>query len=99
MNTRQFRADYGLLIKQVRLRSLIDAPYAFGLHVSDEEAALPDRYRHQLAAQVGGQVPEWRDRCVVKWRSMARRCVAQPRVVCVPACQIVSPSRRSELGD
>ena len=53
-----------MLIKQVRLRSLADAPYAFGPGTFAEEAALPDSHWHQLAAQVGGQDPQWRDRCV-----------------------------------
>jgi ribosomal protein S18 acetylase RimI-like enzyme len=53
-----------MLIKQVRLRSLADAPYAFGAGTFDEESALPDSHWHQLAAQVGGQDPAWRGRCV-----------------------------------
>jgi ribosomal protein S18 acetylase RimI-like enzyme len=53
-----------MLIKRVRLRSLADAPYAFGLRSLEEEAALPDSHWHRLAAQVGGQALEWRDRCV-----------------------------------
>ena len=64
MDIRPFRADDGMLIKRVRLRSLVDAPYAFGVRTFEEEAALPDSHWHQLAAQVGGQAPEWRDRCV-----------------------------------
>ncbi len=52
-----------MLIKRVRLRSLADAPYAFGLKSFEEEAALPDAHWHQLASQVGGQDPQWRDRC------------------------------------
>ena len=53
-----------MLIKQVRLCSLVDAPYAFGLQTFEAEAALSDSHWHQLAAQVGGQASEWRDRCV-----------------------------------
>ena len=64
MEIRPLRADDGMLIKRVRLRSLVDAPYAFGLRSFEEEAALPDSHWHRLAAQVGGQAPEWRDRCV-----------------------------------
>lgn len=64
MIIRPFRADEGLLIRRVRLRSLADAPYAFGVHAHAEEAALPDSHWHELAAQVGGQVAAWRDRCV-----------------------------------
>jgi ribosomal protein S18 acetylase RimI-like enzyme len=64
MDLRPYRADDGMLIKRVRLRSLADAPYAFGIDSFDEEAALPDSHWHQLAAQVSGQDPPWRDRCV-----------------------------------
>jgi len=63
MELRPFRADEGLRIRQVRLRSLADAPHAFGPRSFAEESALPDEYWHRLAAQVGGQVPEWRERC------------------------------------
>lgn len=52
-----------MLIKQVRLRSLADAPYAFGVQSFAEESALPDSHWHELAAQVGGADPTWRDRC------------------------------------
>ena len=64
MDIRPFRASDGMLIKHVRLRSLADAPYAFGQQSFAEESALPDSHWHQLAAQVGGQDPAWRDRCV-----------------------------------
>jgi hypothetical protein len=71
MEIRPLRADDGMLIKRVRLRSLVEAPYAFGLQTFEEEAALPDSHWHQLAAQVGGQVPEWWTRgvlvCVSGW--------------------------------
>lgn len=64
MDIRPFQVDEAMLIKSVRLRSLIDAPYAFGAGSYDAEAAHPDSYWHQLAAQVGGQDPQWRDKCV-----------------------------------
>ena len=64
MEIRPFRADEGMLIKHVRLRSLREAPHAFGRQSFAEEAALPDAHWHELAAQVGGQAPQWRDRCV-----------------------------------
>src|SRR5688500_10177791 len=64
MEIRPFRVDEGMLIKRVRLRSLADAPYAFGPQSFGEESPLPDSHWHQLAAQVGGQDPQWRDRCV-----------------------------------
>jgi hypothetical protein len=53
MEIRPFRANDGMLIKRVRLRSLADAPYAFGLRSFEEEAKLPDSHWHELAAQVG----------------------------------------------
>jgi ribosomal protein S18 acetylase RimI-like enzyme len=65
MTIRPFQADDGMLMKDVRLRSLQDAPYAFGgRRTFDEEAALPDSHWHQLASEVAGQVPNWRDRCI-----------------------------------
>ena len=64
MEIRAYRADDGMLIKRVRLRSPADAPYAFGPRAFEEEAALPDSHWHRLAAQVGGQDPQWCDRCV-----------------------------------
>jgi ribosomal protein S18 acetylase RimI-like enzyme len=65
MEIRPFQAADGLLLKQVRLRSLEDAPYAFGGRESlEEEEAFPDSHWHQLAADVGGLTPQWRERCV-----------------------------------
>ena len=65
MEIREFRAEDGLLMKDVRLRALADAPFAFGgAETLAEEAALPNSHWHQLAAEVGGQVAAWRDRCV-----------------------------------
>jgi hypothetical protein len=40
MKIRPFRADDGMLIKRVRLRSLADAPYAFGVRSFEEKAKL-----------------------------------------------------------
>lgn len=52
-------------MKDVRLPSLKDAPYAFGgPQTFDEEAGLPDSHWHQLAAEVAGEVPKWKDRCI-----------------------------------
>jgi ribosomal protein S18 acetylase RimI-like enzyme len=64
MQIRPYRADEGMLIKRVRLRALAEAPYAFGVGSYEEEAAYPDSYWHQLAAQVGGEDPKWQGRCV-----------------------------------
>jgi len=64
MQIRPFQSDEGMLIKHVRLRSLADAPYAFGVDSLAEESALPDSHWNQLAAQVGGQDSQWQDRCV-----------------------------------
>jgi ribosomal protein S18 acetylase RimI-like enzyme len=52
-------------MRDVRLRSLKDAPYAFGgTQTFEEESVLPDSHWHTLAAEVSGQVAKWRDRCV-----------------------------------
>jgi GNAT superfamily N-acetyltransferase len=52
-------------MKDVRPRCLKDAPYAFGgTKTYDEESVLPDTHWHQLAAEFGGEVPKWKDRCV-----------------------------------
>lgn len=65
MKIRAFQAGDGLLMKEVRLRSLKDTPYAFGgISTLEDESALPDSHWHQLAAEVGGQVEEWRGRCI-----------------------------------
>jgi len=64
MEVRALRASEGMLIKRVRLRSLLDAPHAFGPGAFDEESALPDAHWHELAAQVGGLDATWRDRCL-----------------------------------
>jgi ribosomal protein S18 acetylase RimI-like enzyme len=65
MDIRTFHTGDGILMKQIRLRALADAPYAFGgTQTLAEESALPDSHWHQLAAEVGGDVPEWRDRCI-----------------------------------
>jgi ribosomal protein S18 acetylase RimI-like enzyme len=63
MEIRPLNADDGMLIRRVRLASLADAPYAFGVGSHAEEAALPEAYWHELAAQVGGKDPKWGDRC------------------------------------
>lgn len=65
MLIRPFKADEAMLIRQVRLRSLADAPYAFGPQSFAEESALPDSHWHELAAQVGGTDPKWREKCVM----------------------------------
>ena len=65
MTIRPFQSTDGMLMKDVRLRALKDAPYAFGGEGTlEEEAALPDSYWNQLAAEVGGLVPTWKDRCI-----------------------------------
>ena len=107
MEIRPFRADEGLLIKQVRLRSLADAPYAFGLGTLEEEAVLPDSHWQQLAAQVGGQIPQRRDRCV-SWVVLdgdkacgAATCYLCPRVrghAYLSAAWIDPSYRRRGLG-
>ena len=61
---RELQASDGMLLKEVRLRALRDAPHAFGgMRTYEEETAFPDSQWHQLAAELGGEVPLWRDRC------------------------------------
>jgi len=60
-------ADAGdaMLLKQVRMRALADAPHAFGgPDTLSHEQALPDEYWRQLARELAGDVAEWRNRCV-----------------------------------
>ena len=63
MLIRPLQSDDAMLIKHVRLRSLAEAPYAFGPNSFAEESALPDSHWHELAAQVGGRDERWRGRC------------------------------------
>ena len=64
MILRPFGVDEGLLIRSLRLRSLAEAPYAFGAGSHEAESRLPEAYWHELAAQLGGGDPKWGDRCV-----------------------------------
>src|SRR5687767_2672201 len=65
MRIRVARADDGMLLKQVRMRALADAPYAFGgPETLLKEQALPNEHWHGLARELAGEVAEWRDRCV-----------------------------------
>src|SRR5258705_458588 len=62
---RAANAGDAILLKQVRMRALADAPYAFGgPNTLSHEQALPDEYWQQLARELAGEVAEWRDRCV-----------------------------------
>jgi ribosomal protein S18 acetylase RimI-like enzyme len=65
MEIRAFRSDDGMLMKTIRLRALADASYAFGgPETLAQEAAQPDSHWHQVAAEVGGDVEAWRERCI-----------------------------------
>ena len=65
MQLRFITADDGLLLKEATLRSVEDAPYAFGgIETLAEERGLPDSHWQQFAAECAGQVAAWRDRCV-----------------------------------
>jgi GNAT superfamily N-acetyltransferase len=65
MQIRTARAGDGMLIREVRMRALADAPYAFGGNETlAQEASLPDEHWHQLARELSGEVAEWRNRCV-----------------------------------
>jgi GNAT superfamily N-acetyltransferase len=65
MHLRTVNSRDAILLKEVRLRALADAPYAFGGDETlVEESGQPDSYWEQLAAELGGEVEAWRDRCV-----------------------------------
>jgi len=72
-----------MLLKQVRMRALADVPYAFGgPETLVREQALPDSYWHELARELAGEVPEWRDRCV-------SYLILDGEVVCATASSVV----------
>ena len=55
----------GPLLKELTLRSVEEAPYAFGgAGTLEEERQAPDAKWDDLAAECGGAVDAWRDRCV-----------------------------------
>jgi ribosomal protein S18 acetylase RimI-like enzyme len=65
MHLRVIQANDGQLLKETTLRSVIDAPYAFGgAETLAEVTARGDLEWHQLAAECAGEVAEWRDPCV-----------------------------------
>ena len=65
MHVRKIQANDGLLLKQLTLRSVEDAPHAFGgIQTLQEEQQRPDSDWHQLAAECAGDIEEWRDRCI-----------------------------------
>jgi ribosomal protein S18 acetylase RimI-like enzyme len=63
MDIRRCGPDDGPLIRQLRLRALADALYAFGREAFAEESEFPDGHWNRLAAQVGGRDPLRRERC------------------------------------
>jgi len=65
MHLRTIIAGDGALLKELTLRSVTEAPYAFGgLETIEEERNRPDAQWDALAAECGGDVEVWRDRCV-----------------------------------
>ena len=65
MEIRAIRASEGDLLREISLKSLRDAPHAFGGPESyAEEEARPLAEWHDLAAELAGEVPAWRDRCI-----------------------------------
>lgn len=107
MHIRPTRPDEAPLLRTLRLRSLADAPYAFGPHGFDEESSLPDSYWQQLAAQVGGEDPVWHDRavCYVAFdgdepggMATCFLCPQVPRRAYVTAAWVDSRHRRHGLG-
>jgi ribosomal protein S18 acetylase RimI-like enzyme len=62
---RTIKAGDGPLLKEITLRSVEEAPYAFGgVGTLDEERRRPDSQWDDLAAECGGDVEAWRDRCI-----------------------------------
>jgi ribosomal protein S18 acetylase RimI-like enzyme len=65
MDIRTVRSTDGMLLKAATLRSVEDAPHAFGgPETLAEEGSRPDAHWHQLAAECAGEVAEWRGRCI-----------------------------------
>jgi hypothetical protein len=65
MHLRTIKAGDGAILKSVTLRSVVDSPYAFGgVETLEEERKRPDAQWEELAAECGGEVEAWRDRCV-----------------------------------
>jgi ribosomal protein S18 acetylase RimI-like enzyme len=65
MHLRAVKAGDGSLLKAITLRSVEEAPYAFGgLETLHQERERPDAQWDELAAECGGDVKAWRDRCV-----------------------------------
>ncbi|MDB5325727.1 MAG: GCN5-related N-acetyltransferase [Phycisphaerales bacterium] len=65
MHIRTIKTGDGPLLKELTLRSVAEAPYAFGgLDTLAEEQERPDQHWDGFAAECAGDVEEWRDRCV-----------------------------------
>jgi ribosomal protein S18 acetylase RimI-like enzyme len=65
MQLRTIQAGDGALLREVTLRSVEDAPYAFGgVGTLERERQRPGSEWDDLAAECGGDVEAWRDRCV-----------------------------------
>ncbi len=65
MQLRTVKAGDGPLLKELTLRSVEEAPYAFGgPETLEEERKRPDAQWDELAAECAGDVEAWRDRCV-----------------------------------
>ena len=72
---RTIKAGDGAILKSVTLRSVEDAPYAFGgAETLEEERERPDAQWEELAAECGGEVEAWRDRCVGAYFFMEGGC-------------------------
>lgn len=65
MNIRTIKTGDGPLLKELTLRSVADAPHAFGgPDTLTEEQERPDEHWDGFAAECAGDVEAWRDRCV-----------------------------------
>jgi ribosomal protein S18 acetylase RimI-like enzyme len=84
MELRSIGVGDGPLLKSITLRSVEDAPYAFGGDGTlEDERRRPDAEWDDLAAECGGAVDAWRDRCV-------GYVIADGDVVCAKALAFLS---------
>src|SRR5260221_13177264 len=108
MQLRAIKADDGPLLKEATLRSVEDAPYAFGgMGTLAEERLRPDSQWHQFAAEFAGEVAAWRDRCVgyfiedgdrVCAKAICYLCDRTPRRAYLSGVWVDSRHRRQGLG-
>ena len=80
MLLRGIKSDDGPLLKELTLRSVEEAPYAFGgKHTFEEERNRSDAEWNQFAAEFGGDVELWRNRCIGYFILDGDKVCAKPR--------------------